>query len=74
LSVLEAMSYGLPVVGSDIREISDIVVNRELLFNAGNYKSLREILENSLKSLEIHKKLAAEAMGENIAGILQPSI
>jgi glycosyltransferase involved in cell wall biosynthesis len=67
LSVLEALGFGIPVIASDICEISDIVVDSKLLFKTGNYKSLREILENSLKSLEIHKKLATEAMGEIIA-------
>jgi glycosyltransferase involved in cell wall biosynthesis len=67
LSVLEAMSYGLPVNGSDIREISGITVNRKLLFNTGNYKSLKRILENTLKTIEIHQKIAVEAKGAIIS-------
>jgi glycosyltransferase involved in cell wall biosynthesis len=67
LSVLEAMSYGLPVIGSDIREISDIVVDRELLFKTGNIKSLIEILTNTLRNIEIHKNFANEAKGAVIS-------
>mgnify|MGYP001488245919 CR=1 FL=1 len=67
LSVLEAMGFGIPVIASDIREISDIVVDRKLLFKSGHYDCLREVLENTLKTLEIHKNFANESKGAVIS-------
>ena len=58
LSVLEAMSYGLAVVGSDIREIADIVIDKELLFKSGDAESLKAVLEKSIKNIAFHKQLA----------------
>jgi glycosyltransferase involved in cell wall biosynthesis len=66
LSVLEAMAFGLPVIASDIREISDIVVDKRLLFKAGKSESLRDILEETLKNVEIYRKFAFTAKGEVI--------
>ncbi len=67
ISVLEAMGYGIPVIASNIREISDIVINKELLFEVGNSESLNKILSVVLMSVEVHKQFALEKRGEILA-------
>ena len=53
MSILEAMAYGKPVIGSDIGGIPELVVHGEtgLLFPPGDHASLRlrllELMENS---------------------------
>lgn len=49
MSVLEGMSYGLPVVLSDILEHRELVRNREYLFRRGDAQALAEIITRVLK-------------------------
>ncbi|RCK76508.1 MAG: Alpha-D-GlcNAc alpha-1,2-L-rhamnosyltransferase [Ignavibacteriae bacterium] len=58
LAVLEAMAYGLPVIGSDIQEISDIIVDKSLLFKSGNTADLTEKLNLVLTNQSFYKSLA----------------
>ena len=44
LSLLEAMSYGNCVIGSDISEISEVVADKAVLFHKSNVADLREKL------------------------------
>lgn len=67
ISVLEAMGYGIPVVASNIREISEIVIDKELLFEVGDSESLCKILSLVLKNVEVHKQFALEKRGEILA-------
>jgi glycosyltransferase involved in cell wall biosynthesis len=45
LSLLEAMSYGNCVIGSDINEIAEVVKEKAILFQKGNVKDLAEKLQ-----------------------------
>lgn len=67
ISVLEAMGYGLPVVASDIREISEIVIDKSLLFKSGNSDSLKDVLEKTLVNIHKHRLFAQEKRGEVLA-------
>lgn len=67
ISVLEAMGYGLPVIGSDIREISEIVLDKLLLFKSGNADSLKEVLEKTLVNIQKHKLFAQEKREDILA-------
>ncbi len=67
ISVLEAMGYGLPVVASNIREIRDIVIDKELLFEVGDSESLCKILSLVLKNVGVHKQYTLEKRGEVLA-------
>lgn len=58
LAVLEAMSYGLPVIGSDIPEISEIAIDKSLLFKNGNILDLYEKLKIVLSNLTFYKQKA----------------
>lgn len=64
LSVLEAMAYGLPVLGSDIPEIAAIVIEDELLFKSGNANSLKTVLIRSMENIDAHKKYAMDKREE----------
>lgn len=45
LSLLEAMSYGNAVIGSDIAEIAEVVENKAIIFQKGNIDDLTEKLQ-----------------------------
>ena len=45
LSLLEAMSYGNCVIGSDIAEIADVVEDKAILFKKANVEDLKEKLQ-----------------------------
>lgn len=61
LSLLEAMSYGNAVLGSDIPEIADVVENKAVLFKKSNVEDLKNKLENLLNNKELVTKLKREA-------------
>lgn len=67
LTVLEAMGYGIPVIGSDIKEISEIVLDKKLLFESGNAEGLKFVLEQTLHSIETHQNFAKAKKEEVIA-------
>lgn len=63
LSLLEAMSYGNCVLGSDISEIAEVVENKAVLFKKSDIKNLQEqlqVLSNNEKLVAEYKKTAAE--------------
>lgn len=61
LTLLEAMGFGLPVVGSNIPEISSIIINENLLFESGNINSLYEVLKKALLNLSQYQENALQA-------------
>jgi glycosyltransferase involved in cell wall biosynthesis len=50
IAVLEAMSYGLPVLSSDILEHRDLIRDKEMMFKAGSIESLSNKLSQILKT------------------------
>lgn len=59
LSLLEAMSYGNCVLGSDIQEITEVVEDKAVLFNKGNVTDLKQ----KLQCLADHPKAVKEYKG-----------
>ncbi|MDH4210536.1 MAG: glycosyltransferase family 4 protein [candidate division WOR-3 bacterium] len=57
--LLEAMSFGLPIVASDIAPVNEIVKDRlsGYLFAPGDEKSLAEVLRRLLLSFDLQKKI-----------------
>lgn len=63
LSLLEAMSYGNAVIGSDIPEIADVVEDKALLFQKSNAADLQEKLQllcDHPEQVEKYKREAAD--------------
>lgn len=63
MSVLEAMAYGKPVVGSRMGGIPELVVEGEtgLLFDAGNVVQLRAHLDSLMASPELRQSMGKRA-------------
>lgn len=58
-SVTEAMAFGVPVVGSNIRGVRDLLAEGAgILFPVGDIDSLSEALYNVLSSVELRESLA----------------
>lgn len=63
LSLLEAMSYGNCVIGSDIAEIADVVEDKAILFKKANVEDLKEKLQmvcDDEKIVRKYKSVASE--------------
>ena len=56
LSLLEAMSYGNCVIGSDIAEIADVVEDKAILFKKANVEDLKEKLQMVCDDVELVEK------------------
>ncbi|MEG1958193.1 MAG: glycosyltransferase family 4 protein [Lachnospiraceae bacterium] len=56
LSLLEAMSYGNCVLGSDICEIAEVVEDKAVLFQKGNVSDLQEKLQWLLDNSDVVKE------------------
>ena len=67
LSLLEAMSYGNCVIGSDIAEIADVVEDKAILFKKANVEDLKEKLQMVCDDEQIVRKYKSEA-SEYICG------
>ena len=67
LSLLEAMSYGNCVIGSDIAEIADVVEDKAILFKKANVEDLKEKLQMVCDDVELVEKYKSEA-SEYICG------
>ena len=63
LSLLEAMSYGNCVIGSDIAEIADVVEDKAILFKKANVEDLKEKLQMVCDDVELVEKYKREASG-----------
>lgn len=61
LSLLEAMSYGNCVIGSDINEIAEVVEDKAILFQKSNVKDLAQKLQIVLDQPEMVKEYKAIA-------------
>lgn len=63
LSLLEAMSYGNAVIGSDISEITDVVEDKALIFQKSNVDDLAEklqLLSDRPELVQMYRNDAAE--------------
>lgn len=61
LSLLEAMSFGNAVIGSDIAEIADVVEDKAVLFRKSNVDDLKEKLQMICDNKDLAQKYKAEA-------------
>jgi glycosyltransferase involved in cell wall biosynthesis len=63
MSVLEAMAYGKPVVGSRMGGIPELVEHNKtgMLFDAGNVEELAAALDKLMATPELRKQMGAEA-------------
>ena len=61
IGLIEAMSYGLPCVASDIPENLEVVGDAALRFRSKSIEDLRTILEEALTDTVLEKQLAANA-------------
>src|SRR6185503_3939827 len=61
IGLIEAMSYGLPCVASDIPENLEVVGDAALRFRSKSIEDLRTILEEALTDTVLEKQLAAHA-------------
>ena len=61
LSLLEAMSYGNCVIGSDIAEIADVVEDKAILFKKANVEDLKEKLQMVCDDEGLVRKYKSEA-------------
>jgi len=61
LSLLEAMSYGNCVIGSDIAEIADVVEDKAILFKKANVEDLKEKLQMVCDDVEFFINNKSEA-------------
>ena len=64
MAVLEAWSYGLPVIATPVGGIPDIAVDGEnmLLFNPGNIDALANKLELIISDKALRDKMSAESL------------
>lgn len=53
LSLLEALSYGSAVIGSDIPEITEVIEDKELIFSVGNVEELSQKMRLLLNDPEL---------------------
>ena len=63
LTLLEAMSYGCCVIGSDIPEIMEVVEDKAVIFRKGDEKDLTrkmQMLEDQPEIVEEYRKHVAE--------------
>lgn len=64
LVILEAMSYGLPVIASDIGGIPELVDDKVgRLFEAGNIKACKEAVEEIVANITLRNSLGQTAVG-----------
>ena len=53
LSLLEALSYGSAVIGSNIPEITEVIEDKELIFTVGNVEELSQKMKMLLDNPEL---------------------
>ncbi len=63
-SILEAMSYGLAVIASDVGGVSEAIRNCGILVKPGDKNSLRESLKKLLENQKLAKELGRKAREE----------
>lgn len=66
ITMLEGMSYRLPIVASDIDEHRELIQNEQFLFEQGNVDSLKQALEQALNKDNSELKKEADANRKNI--------
>jgi glycosyltransferase involved in cell wall biosynthesis len=58
--ILEAMSYGLPIISSKLRPMTDIMGKSALYFDHDDIDSIALAMENMINNLELRKKISRE--------------
>ena len=63
MSILEALSYGIPVIATKVGGVPEIITNNKngILIEAGDVKSLRDNLIYLLDNIELRRQLSANA-------------
>lgn len=63
-SVLEALSYGIPVISSNVGGISEIIKpnNNGFLYKSGNIKMLVKLIEKVYKNSDLRSQLSKSAL------------
>jgi glycosyltransferase involved in cell wall biosynthesis len=61
IGLIEAMSYGLPCVASDIPENLEVIGDAGLRFRSKSVEDLRTILDRALTDTVLEKEMAAQA-------------
>ncbi len=59
LAVVEAMAKGLPVLGSDVCGLSEVIGNKEYLFESGNYYQLSNKIKYIFSSEMAYKQASS---------------
>lgn len=69
MSVLEAMAYGKPVIGSRMGGIPELVEHNKtgFLFEAGNVDELTVVIDKLMSTPELRKQMGAEARKRAVA-------
>lgn len=69
MSILEAMSYGMPIIASNVGDISNVVVNEKngFLFSPGDVESLKHKIYNAINM----KKEEYDFLSNNSKKIIQ---
>ena len=70
LSLLEAMSYGNCVIGSDIAEIADVVEDKAILFKKANVEDLKEKLQMVCDDVELVESIREKHLGIFVVDII----
>ena len=62
MTILEAMSYGLPVIATNVGGIPEVVEDKVsgFLINPGDYSSLAEKIELLAKEHDLRKKMGQQ--------------
>ena len=64
MAVLDAWSYGLPVITTPVGGISDIAIDGDnlLLFTSGNIRQLAEKMKNMIEDVELRNDIVRESI------------
>ena len=64
LPVLEAMSCGAPVIGSEVTSIPEVIQNSEAMFDPADTNSIKQLILKVLKNSEFRDKLVVNSKSQ----------